>query len=321
MLSGFFADKPPYRKFFIVISVVLFCTIVLTVAGSVVVDLLYGVNMMDPNALSDLENPVVLSAMKMLQLLSTGIGMFLLPSLILAFLFSRRPTNYLHISRKPAFLMIILAVAIMFAAVPLINLMLVWNQDMNFPPFLSGIEEWMKASEDNATRITEALLNMKSGNELFYNLLIIAVLPALGEEFLFRGILMKLFNEITNNIHAAIIITAVIFSAIHMQFYGFVPRMMLGILFGYLYYWTGNLWVPVIAHFVNNGAAVVFAYFASQNELPFNQDTIGTTSDDLMLILASFMLVSGILYLFWKNRTNFYNLEKERDDAVSSVIN
>jgi uncharacterized protein len=162
----------------------------------------------------------------------------------------------------------------------------------------------MKASEDNATRITEALMNMHSTGELFYNLLIIAVLPALGEEFLFRGILQKLFKEITQNIHVAIIITAVIFSAIHMQFYGFIPRMMLGILFGYLLHWTGSIWVPVFAHFINNGAAVVFAYIASRQQLPFNQDTIGTTESDLMLLVVSVVILSGFLFIFWRNRGN-----------------
>ena len=160
----------------------------------------------------------------------------------------------------------------------------------------------MKGSEENATRITEALLNMNSPGDLFYNLLIIAVLPALGEEFLFRGILQKLFKEMTQNVHVAIIITAVIFSAIHMQFYGFLPRMMLGILFGYLLHWTGNLWVPVIAHFINNAAAVVFAYFAGKQELPFNQDTIGTMEGEWMWVLVASLILSVAMYRIWKSR-------------------
>jgi len=303
MLSGLFADKPTYRKFLIVVSIVLFCTLLFSIAGALMVNVLYGVDVIaDPAAFNDLENPMVLAALKLMQLLSTGIGMFLLPSLILAWLFSQRPADYLEINRKPANESILLSVVIMFAAIPVINLMVGLNQQMQLPGFLSEMESWMNGSEENATRITEALLNMNSPGDLFYNLLIIAVLPALGEEFLFRGILQKLFKEMTQNVHVAIIITAVIFSAIHMQFYGFLPRMMLGILFGYLLHWTGNLWVPVIAHFINNAAAVVFAYFAGRQELPFNQDTIGTMEGEWMWVLAASLVLSVALFRIWKSR-------------------
>ena len=97
-----------------------------------------------------------------------------------------------------------------------------------------------------------------------------------------------------------VIVTAIIFSAIHMQFYGFLPRMMLGMLFGYLLHWTGSLWVPVIAHFINNGAAVVFAYFAGIQELPFDQDTIGTTQEDWLLVIISVIILTGLLFLIWR---------------------
>ena len=297
MVRGFFADKPVYRKFLIVVSIVLFCTLIFSMVAALLADAIYGVDLIsDPGALNDLDNPVVLSAMKLIQLLSTGIGMFLISSVVIAILFSHQPINYLGLQRAPIAEVFLHITIIMFAAVPLINLMVEWNQQMHLPSGLAGLEEWMKASEDNAMRITEALLNMHSISELSYNLLIIAVLPALGEELLFRGILQRLFKELTGNIHWAIIITSVIFSAIHMQFYGFIPRMMLGILFGYIYYWTGNLWITILAHFINNGAAVIFAYIASVKELPFNQDTIGTNAGDIWMLVVSLVVLSAGLY-------------------------
>ncbi len=303
MLSGFFADKPTYRKFLIVVSVVLFCTVIFSMVGALIVDAVYGVNMIsDPSALSDLRNPNTLAAMKLLQLISTGIGMFLLPSLLLAWLFSDRPMAYLQIRKSAPASTFFLTLVIMFAAIPLINVMVLLNQQMELPSFLSGLEDWIQASEDNAMRITEALLNMNSTGELFYNLLIIAVLPALGEEFLFRGILQKLFKEMTQNVHVAIVITSVIFSAIHMQFYGFLPRMMLGILFGYLLHWSGSIWVPVFAHFINNGAAVVFAYFAGKEALPFNQDTVGATQEEWLLAVIATLILTGLLYRLYRTR-------------------
>src|SRR4029453_11238000 len=110
-------------------------------------------------------------------------GMFLLPSIILAWLFSQHPAEYLNINKIPSGVQFLVAILVMFAAVPLINIMVSWNGQMQLPPFLSGIEKWMKDSEDNATRITEALLRMNTTGDLIYNMVIVALLPALGEEF------------------------------------------------------------------------------------------------------------------------------------------
>ncbi len=304
MLTGFFEDKPVYRKFLIVVSLVLFSTIIFSMLAALIADALYGINILkDPTALGNLEDPNVLDALKMMQLLSTGIGMFLVPSIILAWLFSKQPANYLQLHRlNPSH--VPLVILVMFVAVPAINLMLIWNQQMQLPPGLSGIESWMKDSEDNAMKITEALLDMHSTGDMFYNLVIIALLPAIGEELLFRGILQRLFGELTRNLHLSILITSIIFSAIHMQFYGFLPRMMLGMLFGYLLYWTGSLWVPMLAHFVNNGAAVVFAWIATQKEMPFDQDTIGTLDGQWVLVSVSLGILTVCLYQI--QRTGYY---------------
>jgi len=270
--------------------------------GGLLVDWLYGVDVMgDPAALSDLQNPSVIAAMKLLQMLTTGIGMFIVPSLIASLLFHERPLYYLRLTEKVNFNVLSYTILIMFAVVPLINVLMVFNQQLHLPEFLSSIEEWMKSSEANAARITEVFLIMNSPDELLYNLLIIAVLPAIGEEFLFRGVLQRLFHEMTNNIHVTILITAALFSAIHMQFYGFLPRMVLGVLFGYLMVWTGSIWVPVLAHFVNNGAAVLFAYFAGKNQLPFNQDTVGTEEGHWHYTIISIALVAVIGYMIKKS--------------------
>jgi uncharacterized protein len=158
----------------------------------------------------------------------------------------------------------------------------------------------MKESEAQAMKITEAFLKMETTQDLLINLLVIAVVPAIGEELLFRGVLQRLFQELTKNIHLTVFLSAAIFSAIHMQFYGFLPRMFLGVLFGYMLVWTGNIWVPVLAHFINNGAAVFFAWLASKNEMPFNQDTIGAESGDLAVAIGSALAVIMLMMLMKK---------------------
>ena len=110
--------------------------------------------------------------------------------------------------------------------------------------------------------------------------------------------------------HLTVFLTAAIFSAIHMQFYGFLPRMFLGVLFGYMLVWTGNIWVPVLAHFINNGAAVFFAWLAGIKQMPFNQDTIGAEASDLPFALASAAAVIGFMLVIKKTSASrsSYNL-------------
>jgi hypothetical protein len=110
--------------------------------------------------------------------------------------------------------------------------------------------------------------------------------------------LQRLFTDLTKNVHIAIIVTSIIFSAIHLQFFGFLPRMVLGMLFGYLLVWTGTIWIPIIAHLVNNGAAVILTYIAAKQGLPFNQDTIGTEKGDLVWVLVSAVMIIFLLRYF-----------------------
>ncbi|MBL0341505.1 MAG: CPBP family intramembrane metalloprotease [Bacteroidetes bacterium] len=304
MITGLFADKPVYRKFFILVFVISLSTILFSMLGGLLADHFYGVNVLsDPKALSNLEDPLVMSAMKLLQILTTGFGMFLIPAILAAILFSTKPRSYLSATKMANPLLLGLTLLLTFSAVPFINSLLIFNQQLHLPEFLSGVESWMRASEDNAARITEMFLKMDTSLELLFNLFIVALLPALGEELLFRGVLQRLFKELTNNIHVAIILTSILFSAIHMQFFGFIPRMLLGMLFGYLLHWTGSIWVPIFAHLVNNGAAVIFAYYAGNNQLPFNQDTIGTENGEWPYVIISLALIFGLGFLIKKLST------------------
>jgi len=132
------------------------------------------------------------------------------------------------------------------------------------------------------------------------NLIIIGLLPAIAEEFLFRGALQQLLYEGFKNIHVAIWVTAIIFSAIHVQFYGFVPRMILGAILGYLFYWSGNIWVPIIGHLFNNGGQVALTYLHQQGVIKYDIDTDETVP--IYLALVSALLLAGCLYIAWKNR-------------------
>lgn len=135
-----------------------------------------------------------------------------------------------------------------------------WNQNIHLPEAFKTIEEWARNSEDNLEALTKMLTQFNSPSEFILALVVIAVVAGIAEEFLFRGILQTEFYRGTGNIHIAIWSAAILFSAIHVQFFGFVPRVLLGALFGYLYYWSGNLYVSMFAHFINNGFSVVAIY-------------------------------------------------------------
>jgi general stress protein CsbA len=171
---------------------------------------------------------------------------------------------------------------------------------MNLPDLFSGLENMMRQLEDKAAKITEKFLEMDTTGDLMVNLFIIAVLPAVGEELFFRGLLQRIFSDWSRNKHVGIWVTAVVFSALHGQFYGFVPRMILGGMFGYLLVWSGSLWIPILAHLVNNGVAVIASYYYQKGMLGFNPDKIGTGPAELVFGLLSIILCAGILYLLKK---------------------
>lgn len=151
-----------------------------------------------------------------------------------------------------------------------------WNMTLDFPD--SSFEDWAKRSEGQLRVLTEHLTNFVSPTHFLLALLVVAVIPAVGEELLFRGLLQNLFAKAFSNHHIAIWVSGFIFAAIHMQFYGLVPRMLLGVLFGYLYYWSGNLSLAMIAHFINNGFALTMLYLAKTNVIDMSQEQMESSA-------------------------------------------
>ena len=138
-----------------------------------------------------------------------------------------------------------------------------------------------------------------SGMDLMIGIFVIALLPAIGEELVFRGMFQNEFYRGTGNIHLAIWASAIIFSAIHFQFYGFIPRLLLGALFGYLYYWSGNLLVPMFAHFFNNAFGVIMIYLHRHELTDLNVED--NTAAPLQYVILNIVLTVGLLYFIWRH--------------------
>jgi len=163
----------------------------------------------------------------------------------------------------------------------------------------------MRNAENNAQKITEAFLVTHSLGGVLLNICMVAIIPALGEELVFRSILQKLFHQMTKNIHIAILISAILFSAMHFQFYGFIPRVLLGVFFGYLYYWSNSIWLPIFAHFINNTGAVLMNFLQSEKIIAIDAEKIGidSASPTYIMPLAILVTTASIWYLF-KNRSS-----------------
>lgn len=200
--------------------------------------------------------------LKSSQLIST-LSIFAFPSLIMAYLIHQNPFKYLgFIKTSP--IQLLLSAASIIAAIPLLQLLIEWNEAIQFPQFLSNMEDMFRSKEEAMHLLTRKLLWANSWTGWFVNLLLAGVAAALCEELFFRGVLQKLILEKSKHIHLAIWATAFIFSAIHLQFYGFIPRVLLGAYFGYLFFWSGSIWIPILAHFTNNAIALWGLYLEQQ---------------------------------------------------------
>ena len=232
-------------------------------------------------------------SLKWLQFMQTT-ATFLLPPVLCAWIWDSRhkPFIWLKMDTRMSWPTVVLAIGIMVCAIPCINLLADLNSRIELPESLEAIELKMKQMEEAAAALTERFLQADNIGILLINIALMALLPALAEELSFRGTL----QQILGNQHTAIWITAFIFSAIHMQFYGFIPRMLMGAMFGYIFVWTGCLWVPILMHFINNSLAVLAFYIWGQNS---SADTIGTGAT-WWLGLMSLMITSLGLLIFYR---------------------
>lgn len=254
----------------------------------------------NPELMDDFSNPEILPALRLLQVLQ-ALGMLILPAAMYLWIstsWDNMKQMFAHPKRQP----FLISIAFFMVAFPVVNFLAELNSMVEIP---TVIGDWMYSKEEKASTLTSMFLDMPTVWLLLFNLLMIAILPALGEELIFRGILQPAFQKLTGNPHVAIWVTAAIFSAIHLQFFGFVPRMLMGVALGYLFFWSGNLWYPIIAHLTNNGLSVVLAYGIQNGAV--NPEIEFAGIDNLGLAGFSLLFCVMLLYLF-KQVTNSRNV-------------
>ena len=259
--------------------------------GLILVHLFMGIPVLtEPHLIDEIMQPKNLASGRLLQIV-TSIGAFIVPGWLFV-----KVLGLDFSIRKNDLVLILLCILMPLVALPLVDWLAAINGLVTFP--IESIDAWMKMKELQATTIYEDFLDMNGPTDLAFNLLMMALIPAIGEELLFRAGLQQYLGKQIGNGHLAIWITAFLFSAIHFQFYTFLPRVLMGAGLGYLFYFGGNISYSILAHFVNNAAAVIMAYLSGRvfSEELFENSVSGLT----IWVIGGMALVGMMMLVFYR---------------------
>ena len=199
---------------------------------------------------------------------------FIIPAFITARFITSKPLSFLKLNVTPHWRDILFVILLLAISMPAMNYIVYLNEQLSLPDSLSAIEQWMRATEDAAKAVTDSFLKGNTFLGMIGCVLLMGVLTGISEEMLFRGALQGSLSQFRNS-HFSIWLAAIVFSLLHFQFFGFVPRLLLGAVFGYLLVWTGSLWVPIIAHAINNSVVVISSYIFATADVAAT--SVGTT--------------------------------------------
>ncbi|SEN22069.1 hypothetical protein SAMN05660816_00475 [Niastella yeongjuensis] len=253
---------------------------------------------------ADFTNPYFVNLSKVVQAISS-ILLFIVPPIFFArFTFTGNYACFLGLRKAGNANMYILAILGMLMAMPFV----LWLGQLNE---LIPLPEYLTKMEGETTKQVTAILKVRSVWDIVVNVFIIALLPAVGEELFFRGALQRVVIHLTRNPWVGIILTAVLFSALHLQFSGFLPRMFLGIVLGAFYWFSGSIYTSMIAHFANNAVQVIAASYAPEyiNKNP---------QTPVLAAVASGIVVWAILWYFQKQSTVTYSKVYETEELTST---
>lgn len=205
-----------------------------------------------------------------------SVFLFIFPSVLTAYLCEKKPLSYLGFKQQVYYREFIGVVIFLFIAMPFLNLIIEWNAGLTFPDKFKAIESQMRIWEEAAQETTNMVLGDTSLWGLLSGILVVGCVTGLAEELFFRAGIQKAFISRGVNHHLAIWITALIFSTIHFQFFGFFPRVLIGAFLGYLFFYTGSIWISAFAHMLNNSIVVISTWCAARGFYETNIENIGT---------------------------------------------
>lgn len=284
-----FAESAAWKKFVIFIFCAIFC---LLFCGAIAL-LIIKIGGMDPTEVN---------ALKIVQLFGSA-GIFVVAPILTVLLTEKEPASFFPFKMVDPRIFT-LAMISMIVMLPCISQIGIWNEQMQLPEFLQGIENWMRGEEDEAKRLTLLFLREQTIPNLLSNLFIIALIPAIGEELMFRGYIQQKIEKRFNKPHLAVWVAAFIFSAIHLQFYGFFPRLLMGALLGYLFLYSRSMITNICCHFMNNAMVIFLAYLSSpEKALEAEMAEGGTSTGTVTMGVISLLATVAIVYLI-KEKSN-----------------
>jgi membrane protease YdiL (CAAX protease family) len=298
MLRGTYSHINYFSKFVLLVVLVFSFLLFSVLFGILILVPFYGSEVFNLLASPDYADVSLVNALKVLQIINMTVGL-LFPAFVYLWL-STSPTEPIAVFKKSvASAAVLLTTILIVVAQPLIGWASELNSYLALPQGFSFLEDWMKSTEKQGELITEAFLSTTTTGGLLVNIFMITILPAFAEELLFRGALAGLFKSWTKSTHMAVIFSAFIFAAIHLQFYGFLPRFLLGVALGYLYFWSGSLWLSIAAHFTNNFLSVIVEFLFRKGYSHTNAENFGIYNATWLTII-SIIGVAGILYFIRK---------------------
>ncbi|PTQ93179.1 hypothetical protein C8P68_10951 [Mucilaginibacter yixingensis] len=239
-------------------------------------------------------------AMRMFLGLGNTVLGFWTPALVFAFLVVRKPRTYLKFDSHFSPVLLVYGLLFMVFFTPVTDITIYWNQHLSLPAPFKGVDKLIHDLENQNEAVFKEVMNMRSGGDLLVTLFVVGFLPAISEEFLFRGCLQTIFRRWDMSVHSAVWLAAFIFSFMHFEFLGFVPRMLLGGALGYLCAWSGSIWPSVFCHFLNNGFAVVVTYLYQHQQVKIDPDSNTPMFSHYIVYLFCLLISVSILVYYRK---------------------
>ncbi len=298
MIKGAFSGHSPWMQFLMVIFLGLLSITVFTIIGLLLMPVFFPVSLNDVFQMSQAGSGYTVGMLKFLQGLSS-LGLFLVPAIIAVHIFSTDSNSYLRVNYFPTpwFVVVVLLIIITLSGNALSDILYRLSKSMPWPESWSALHSFIEASEVSMNEQIQDFLAMASPFDFIQIFFIMAILPALCEEALFRGVLQPVLKRLTGNVHLGVLSTSFCFALMHLQFYTFLPILALGLVLGYVKEWGRSLWPPIIIHLINNGTIVIGVYFFGVDYQSVND--VGA-SLDLQYSLPGLLIFGSALYLLYR---------------------
>lgn len=296
-MEGVFRDRSGAFQFALVVLLGVVGAMIFSLLGVLLLPLFFPVWYSD---LLQNMNGIVnedVGILKFLQLFAAT-GTFVVPALSAAYLFSKNPAKYLKLNPVPKPLLIILLLVITsLGSNAISDLLFRFTAAIPWPDALAFIKDALDRMKGDMTDQMRQFLVMDNLWQFAFSFFVMAILPAVGEELLFRGVVQKVVKKGFENTHVAVWVTAFLFALLHQQFYAFLSIVALGVVLGYLKEWSKSLWVPIILHLINNGAIITGVYFL---DLPYDNESMLTEGVDWEVTLSMLLLFAAAMYSIYR---------------------